>query len=230
MNLKDELKEKLDKLMKERKALYDCLDNNKKSQKELYNLINKSAIFDETIIFNIAQLLSYKDEKKPFVPFTYKKYTSFYRGNIEELYIGIAPDENIINFIRSGSDNIDEFFKSNSGYEIFKKRTDVVDQVDKDNIINYYNFYDGENDRSKIVFEFLLDFYNVKNTYPNEVFPVSLYSFENYEYVRNYIYYLFELQFKNNGKQLSNDEMHQALNDFLKLEEEKLKVLKPNDK
>ncbi len=228
MNFKNDLREQLDKLMIEREVLLDQLEKNKKNQIDLCNLINKSAIFDETIVFNIAQLLSYKDERKPFIPFTYKRHTIFFGENLAETYIGIAPDENIIRFIRNGNDNINEFFKNNLGYEIFKKKEDVVDLSDKDGIINYYNFYDGENDRSKIVFKFLLDDYNIKNSYPTAVFPVSICNFENYEYVRNYIYYLFELQFKNNGRQLSNDEMHQALNDFLELEEEKVKKLLQN--
>ena len=55
MSLKNDLKEQLDKLMIERKNLHDQIENNRKNQVELCNLINKSAIFDETIIFNIAQ-------------------------------------------------------------------------------------------------------------------------------------------------------------------------------
>ena len=228
MSFKNDLKEQLDKLMIERKNLHDQIENNRKNQVELCNLINKSAIFDETIIFNIAQLLSYKDERKPFVPFTYKRYTIAFGENLEEIYIGIAPDNNIISFIRNGNDSINDFFKSNLGFEIFKKKADIVDLADKEGIINFYNFYDGENDRSKIIFEFLLDDYNIKNSYPTAAIPVSLCNFEDYEYVRDYISYLFELQLKNNGRQLSNDEMHQALNDFLELGEEKVKKLSQN--
>ncbi len=217
MNKNHSIKEQLDKLVLEREELNKELENNKKRKIELCDLINRSAIFDETIVFLIAQLMSYK-EKESYVPFTYKKYSIFLGENIEEEYIGIAPIDNVPNFIKNNDSNLKDFFNSKQGYEIFKKKINIVDQVDKDKIENYYNFYDSENDRSRIVFEFLLDDYNIKNSYPTIISP-SMYSFEDFEYVRDYIFYLFELQFKNSGKQLNSDEMHKALNDFLELEE-----------
>ena len=75
-----------------KKKIEEWVNFCKKNQIDLCNLINKSAIFDETIVFNIAQLLSYKDERKPFIPFTYKRHTIFFGENLAETYIGIAPD------------------------------------------------------------------------------------------------------------------------------------------
>ena len=215
------LKRELEDLKSRREYLKKELVDIDKKEEKLLDFVNRCAIFNETIIFYISQLLSYK-HKKLFLPFTYKRYNGSSSMDIETIYVGISSDENIINFMGSKSDNIDEFFKQKLGYELFLKSTDIVehDEKNKNGIINNYQYHDGKNDRNKIIFSFLLKNYGIKNSYP---VTISLYNFEDYSYVQDYISYLFDLQVQNNGKQLSDDEMFNALNDFLELEKNKPK-------
>ena len=141
----------------------------------------------------------------------------------EDLFVGIATDKNILEFINSKSDNLDDFFNSKRGYELFKKRSEVVEDPVQDRIIMLNIIYDTE--RDKIVFDFLLDDYNIKNRY-NHLIASALYDFKDFEYVQNFIRYLFELQLRKNGNQLSPIEMDEALNDFMYSEEKKERELR----
>ena len=91
-------------------------------------------------------------------------------------------------------------------------------------IINYYNFCDYErDDKNFITFDFLLNNFGIRNACQA---IYSRYDFYDYPYVQNFIIYLFNLQVQNQGKTLTYDEMHKALNDFLALEETKTKTKK----
>ena len=214
------LKRELEDLKSRREYLKKELVDIDKKEEKLLDFVNRCAIFNETIIFYISQLLTYK-HKEELYPFTYKRYNGS-SMDIETIYVGISSCENIINFMRSKSDNIDEFFKQKLGYELFLKSTDIVehDKKNKNGIINHYPYHDCKKDGKKIIFYFLLKKFGIKNTYP---VTISLYDFEDYSYVQDYISYLFDLQVQNNGRQLTDDEMFNALNDFLSKEKDKPK-------
>lgn len=223
-----EIKKELSELINEKEILLKKLDYNKKRLTELCDVVNKSAIFDETIVMYIAQLISYKEDRETFLPFIYQKKSMFFGINIGQPYVCIAPCDNIIEFMRNVDDNPDAFFQSKLGYRIFKKGTVAVEENTRDISVSYYSYNNNPKYREKIIFEFLLDDYNIKNIYPVSVFPPSLCNFEDFDYVQDYIKYLFNLQIKNYGKQLSSDEMKKSLNDYLEIDKEKNRVLTPS--
>ncbi len=227
MSKSEEVKNKLESLRYKREILQEKIEYNNKKQVALSNLINRSAIFDENIIYRIAWLLTEKDDHKDgnirYLPFTYSRRKNIMGFEGEDLFVGIATDKNILEFINSKSDNLDDFFNSKRGYELFKKRSEVVEDPVQDRIIMLNIIYDTE--RDKIVFDFLLDDYNIKNRY-NHLIASALYDFKDFEYVQNFIRYLFELQLRKNGNQLSPIEMDEALNDFMYSEEKKERELR----
>lgn len=224
------------------KELTEIFNNLKEEEKELnsklltisikeYNLnkfINKCAIFDESIIFSISELLSYK-EGKQFIPIIYKKFRqcSYYPSMYsEDIFIGIALEENVMDFVRNKSENIDRFLGLGLGYEIYQRTSGPVTKYrygDTEKwIIKDYNLCDYEkSDKKEISFDFLLNFFDIKNQLPASL---SYYDFIDYPYVRDFIIYLFNLQVQHAGKKLTYEEMHKALNDFMAVEETKPKA------
>lgn len=93
----------------------------------------------------------------------------------------------------------------------------------KDASVREYNL---DNDYSKrlFTFEFLLrEIDSSAYTYPVRICKSN---FNEYNYVQGYIRYIFDLQIqKNDYIKLSYDEMKNAINDYLELEKEKIKVL-----
>lgn len=114
---------------------------------------------------------------------------------------------------------------------------------------NYYSIYIGsicyEDTHEKefnsdhnlpqidLTFSFLLYEQKIQLPVNNDCIE-SMCKFLGYEYIKNFVEYLFELQFKNNGKQLSYEEMHQAMIDFTMLRKKSLTqkklIMKKEDK
>lgn len=229
MEFDKELTEKFNNIKEEKKEIKKKLQTVSIKESELNKFINQCAIFDKSIIFPILHLLTYKEGKR-FMPIIYKKFRQcccYPPMYCEDTFIGIAPDENITDFVMSKSNNIDRFLGLKLGYEIYHKSTGNITEYTYDTagwIINYYNFCDYERDEKNfITFDFLLNNFGIKNACQA---AYSRYDFYDYEYVQNFIIYLFNLQVQNQGKPLTYDEMHKALNDFLALEETKTKTKK----
>ena len=229
MEFDKDLTERFNNLKNEKKELNKKMQIIGMKEYNLYNFINRCAIFDESIIFSISDLLSYK-ERERFMPIIYKKirqcgcYPPRYS---EDTFIGIAPDRNITEFIMSKSENIDRFLGLGLGYEIYQRSVGEVTEYKYDDarwIIKDYNLCDYEkNDKRTISFGFLLNNFELKHSMPTSF---SHYDFIDYPYVQDFIIYLFNLQVQRHGKRLTCEEMHKALNDFLVLEETKTKTKK----
>lgn len=224
------LKEKLDNLnekiedIKHRKQQLDRIFMEiNMEKKSLCNLISKCSIFDETILFFIAKLLSTK-EKEPFRVFEYKRYreVSVYPRTLEEnTYIGIASEENIKNY----GNNLDRFFAKNLGYEIYEKNWRIIEPNKDcyDKITGYYDLNDLQENIRSITFSFLLNKYDITNSYCGRYARTN---FDEYPYVQDFITYLFNLQIQKNGESLTYEEMSNAYEDFLALEKNKTKTKK----
>ena len=221
MNIDNDLKKSLDDITAEKRILQNQLEDLKKKQQKLYDFINKSAIFDESIVFLIAQLISFK-EKEVYTPFKYKKYKFALKEYIEDIYIGIAPEKKVSELMKKEKvlRYIDPFFQEKLGYEIFQKDTNIVYNRSNNDNVTYYQ--EIENDRKEIAFNFLLNDYKISNSYP---VATSLYNFEDYEYVQEFIRNLFNLQIQNNGKHLTYEEMFTVMNKFLEPEKCNKKVI-----
>ena len=227
MDFDKEVTEKLNNIISEKKRLQKEFRSVVIKEETLRNYINRCAIFNESILFIIAALLSYK-ENEQFMPIIYKKirdcstYPPMYsEGN----YIGIASNRNITEFIMSKSENIDRFLELGLGYEIYQKSASKITKYSHDDtrwIIKDYNFCDYEKDENKrnITFGFILNHYEIRNSYPA---TYSHYDFKDYDYVQRFIVHLFNLQIKNSGRQLTYDQMFKALNEFIELEQNKAK-------
>ena len=231
MEFDEELTERFNNLKNEKKELNNKLLINSTKEYNLKHFINQCAIFDESIIFPISQLLSYK-ENNQFMPIIYKKirqcgcYPPMYS---EDIFIGIAPDRNITEFIMSKRENIDRFLGLGLGYEIYQRSVGEVTKYVYDDagwIIKDYTTSDYEkNDRRTITFSFLLNNFEIEHSAPTSC---SHYDFIDYPYVQDFVVYLFNLQVKHHGKRLNYEEMQKALNDFLALKETKPKIKTKN--
>ena len=227
MEFDKDLTERFNNLKEEKKELNGRLLVLSTKEHNLKNFINKCAIFDESIIFPISQLLSYK-EKDKFMPIIYKRFIQcgiYPPTYSENTFIGIAPDRNITEFIMNKSENADRFIGLELGYEIYQRTVGNVTKYRYDDagwIMKDYNFSDYEkNDKRTITFGFLLKAFDISHSLPTSF---SHYDFNDYPYVQDFIVYLFNLQVKHHGKRLTYDEMNKALNDFIVLEETKPKV------
>ena len=223
MEFDTEITEKLNSIRAEKDELNSRLHTVTTKEHDLQNFINQCAVFDGSIIFYISQLLSHK-EGNAYAPIIYKKYRKcgcYPPSYAEDTYIGISTEENVINFIRTGSENVDIFLNLKLGYEIFQKSVGPITEFGYDTggwIINYYNYCDYEKDDKKMItFGFILNNYGIRNSLPA---VYSRYNFQDYPYVQDFIIHLFNLQVQNNGRTLKSGEIIQALNNFLDLEEE----------
>ncbi len=219
MRIDYDLKKDLEDIKLDTIIMQKELDFNKRKYDEICDLLNKSAIFDDKVIFIISDLMSYY-EGVTYAPFIYSKTNVFFKGYMEVLYVGIAPEDNIISFMNNETnitnDNIDKFFQQKRGYEIFQFGSNANRINKEDRIISLYDFREDDDNKKLVAFPFLLNNYNVDYTYP---FTTSLYNFEDYEYVRDFMSYLFELQVKNSGKMLTYKDMTKAMDDYLELDE-----------
>lgn len=196
-------------------------------ERELIDLIKRSAIFDESIIFFISKLISMKEQKN-FIPFIYKRYRQcgcYPKLYDEEINIGMASETNIIEFMKNEDNKLDKFFLQKLGYELFERNRYLVSSI-KDNentIIGYYDYNVSRDNEERITFKFLLNNYGIDSLFPYSVI-LSRYDFDDYHYVKDFINYLFDLQLQNNGKQLNSEEMHNAMNNYC--EKESVRTLK----
>ena len=228
MNLDKYLKEKLDNLngkideIKKEKQQLDKKLRDINTEKELLcHSISKCSVFEETILFFIAKLLSEK-EQKPFRVFKYKKYREvcvYPRMLDETTYIGIASEENIKNY----GNNLDRFFVKNLGYEIYEKNWRIIEPNKDcyDKITGYYDLNDLQENIRSITFSFLLNKYDITNSFCGRYARTN---FDEYPYVQDFIVYLFNLQIQKNGELLTYEEMSNAYEGFLALEKTKTKT------
>ena len=221
----DNLNEKIDVIKKEKQQLDRKLRDINMEKELLCHSISKCSVFNETILFFIAKLLSTK-EKEPFRVFEYKRYreVSVYPRALEEnTYIGIASEDNI----KNNGNNLDRFFAKNLGYEIYEKNWRIIEPNKDcyDKITGYYDLNDLQENIRSITFPFLLNRYNITNSYCGR-YRYSRTNFDEYPYVQDFITYLFNLQIQKNGKSLTYEEMSNAYEDFLALEKTKTKTKK----
>ncbi len=218
MSIKFDLKRDLEDTKIEELILERKIKENKMRYVEICDLINRSDMFDESLVFLIAELMSYK-EGTHYSPFFYEEKKPFFKGYYKNTIVGIAPDVVICDYIDNNKNNLKELFDNKTCYKVFNKGRGPAAYQIKDTKIGVYDFENTMNNKKYISFNFLLKGFNIQN-YP------TYYEFEDYKYVQDYINYLFELQLKNRGKHLTYEEMDKALDDFLNLEEEKALLLK----
>ena len=218
MRINYDLKKDLEDIQIDDSILQRKLNFNKKKYYDLCDLMNKSIVFDDKIVFILSDLMSYY-EGVAYTPFVYSKTNVFFRGYMEELFVGIAPEDNVINYIDGDTgvvgDNIEKFFQQKRGIEVFKLGTNTIGLESEDRIVEFYKFSEDENDKKVVAFPFILDRYNIKYSYP---FTITINNFDDFEYVQDFISYLFEIQLKNGGKMLDYNDMIKAMDDYLELE------------
>ena len=185
--------------------------------------LNLCAVFDESLIQVISELLSIKEEES-FVPFMYKRYTGIFTNgscSVENDCIGIAKSEYLPMFTQT--DNKEKLFNQKYGYDMICVNTELLED-EKEVVDNSVREYNLDNDYSKKVFtfEFLLDeIGSVSSAYP---ICICKSNFDKYDYVQNYIRYIFDLQVQKSNMRLDYDEMKKAMNDYLQLEKNKKKT------
>ena len=213
MNNTNKLKDELEELIKLKKELQEKYMEVEKREFYINDIVNRSAIFDDIVVFYLARLLSYNDiEKRNYVPFIYNKYKNINGHYVEESYITIAPE-----------DNLNIAFRKNIGYEIYKRNTNVINEKKLDKIVGYYDYNECKKNGKLFIYEFLLNEFNIKKEYP---FEVTHCDFKDNEFVQGFIRYLFELQIIKNGRQLNEDEMEKAYNNYLELKDSFVKNYK----
>ena len=217
----DNLNEKIDVIKKEKQQLDRKLRDINMEKELLCHSISKCSVFNETILFFIAKLLSTK-EKEPFRVFEYKRYKEvcvYPRMLFESTYIGIAPEENI----KKNNNNLDSFFTKKLGYEIYEKDGRIIEPNKDcyDKITGYYDLNDLQGKTRLITFGFLLEKYDITRFYCGRCVHTN---FDEYPYVQDFIVYLFNLQIQKNGELLTYEEISNAYDDFLALEENKPKT------
>ncbi len=226
MSISENIQDQLSVFKDFEKQLNSQLKYVKQKKQGINELINKSATFDEYIIELITKLITLK-EKEIYKPFLYKEsHTIKYNRNTkaEDYYIGISSDWNLVNFIRDENSSLIDFFDNKQGYEILYKKTDIL-QIDGNNeskIVDYYNYDKDRLNNKTITFRFLLKKFNISKL---DTCMTSVYDFEDFDYVQDFITYLFELQYMNNGKKLTYDEMNYAFNNYISLSQKKDKII-----
>ena len=190
---------------------------------DMITRLNLCAVFDESLIQVISELLSIKEEEN-FVPFMYKSYTGIFTNgaySVENDCIGIAKSEYLPMF--NQTDNKEKLFNQKYGYDMICVNTELLED-EKEVVDNSVREYNLDNNYSKKVFtfEFLLDeIGSVSSAYPIRICKSN---FDEYDYVQNYIRYIFDLQVQKNNMRLDYDEMKKAMNDYLQLEKNKRKT------
>ena len=219
MEFDNDLTERFNNLKKVKRELTKELGIISMKERHLHQFINNCAAFNGAIIFIIAELMSHKEGRK-ITPIIYKRFREggcYPPAYYDSTFVGIALEEDAISFAESKSENIDLFLAQKLGYELYQI---AVGEITKyrykvDWVINNYNYSDYEKDKRMITFGFLLNNYGIRN---ESTATYSRYDFRDYDYVQDFIIYLFNLQVKNHGKHLTYDDMQKALNDFLELE------------
>ena len=219
----DNLNGQIDDLKREKKEVLHKIREVNAKKDELCNFISRSAVFNDTILFIIAKLLSDKVHES-FRVFEYKRYKEvcvYPRMLFESTYIGIAPEENI----KKNNNNLDSFFTKKLGYEIYEKDGRIIEPNKDcyDKITGYYDLNDLQGKTRLITFGFLLEKYGITRFYCGRYVHTN---FDEYPYVQDFIVYLFNLQIQKNGELLTYEEISNAYDDLIALEETKTKTKK----
>lgn len=209
----EELKNRLEDIKKQMRS-FKRLEIEEHRLSEIYH---SSMFFNiEDIIMILARLIELVEKKKYYPVVVEEAFTS-------EIH-GYFTGDKARNYAIVHADNWDE---------AFSKITDYIHSslinLDDDNPIvigavlyNTYQKTTFNHDGLDITFKRLLDKYSDGNKKKYE--KCCQEDFRKYEYVNDFIEYLFDLQVQNNGRHLTYDEMQVALNDFLKLEKDKPKT------
>ena len=128
--------------------------------------------------------------------------------------------KNLIKTLEKG-DNIESLLESGCVYPMFLSEYDVSDEtLVTDKFVSlYFPFSKPKN--NIVTFKYLRDEYNISAFYP--LLKIIDFNFENFEYIKDFIRYLIDLQIQNNGKRLTYEEMINAVYEFLNLEQEDVK-------
>ena len=221
MDAKEAIK-KLNELAEESDKLKIELDNLNRTEEDILTLLKISSVFDESLVEIVANLLTTM-EKDDYVPFIYEKYSELFTNPeilVASKCIGITKYKNIPLF--SESENLDELLKKQCGYDICVLHQQSINEKDERKK-PYIGLYSKTKDYNKTVFTFnflLKSFGNVDPYYPVRI---SYTDFNEFNYVQNYIRYIFDLQVERNGKRLNYEELKEALDEFLKLDKAKVK-------
>ena len=212
----NKIEQKKEKLQREIKFL----DKMKETRLEI---LEKSILFNGNVVIALANLMS-KKEKEKYVPFIYNRILYLFVGdkyNVDNYYVGITKYDNIRTLEKG--DNIENLLESGCVYPMFLSEYDVSDEtVVTDKFVSlYFPFSKPKN--NIVTFKYLLDEYNISSFFP--LVKIIDFNFENFEYIKDFIRYLIDLQIQNNGKKLTYDEMNSAIYEFLNMNTEKVKKI-----
>ena len=176
-------------------------------EQTLTKVIRSSSCFNITDVTKIVAELVSKKEKTTYIPFIF--------------------DVDVCDFW--GRSHMDTFFTiAESGHEMtvkhkcidYAERSEYLQNINYPFIIDVINHskYEGNPRKADITF------YNIVEKYTNINFDkntrICIKNLDDCQYVTEFVNYLFELQFQNNSKHLTYEEMQVALNDFLELEKD----------
>ena len=186
-----------------------------KRNNELKDIFIKSAFFNGSYLATIISKLISEKEGRAYIPVHLGTYDSFKEGK-PYLY-GIAKQEKTMSF--ENYNNTDEdneriyFSDSFIPFGTFLMHKGYSNPITFDCIFNKVNIpvRTFTNANSKLVFSENKKYYGIK----------CMSNFENYNYVNDYLELLFDMRVKGNGKNLSYQEMEEALVFFLKKDREK---------
>ena len=225
MSLSSDINDELSLLRNLEEQAKNQLEFIKDQRIEKIDRICKSAMFDEYILVLITKLMSLY-EKENYKTFLYKEYQTVKINpttKMEDYYIGIASEDNLSSFMNQNDYDLADFFNNKQGFEIMYKKSDMKKtDEEKSQIVGDYH-YDAESETNKLInFKFLLMEFNVHSKFS---YLSSVYDFEDFDYVRNFIRFLFEKQYENYGKMLSVNEMNNAFDNYLSLSQKKDKTI-----
>lgn len=189
----------------ELRSLQERLDHLEARKKELEDISESSKVFNADDITNIMTRLMTKKEDTKYISFI-----SIRNGFLSSTYFyAISRKE-------KASEYESELKKCYTDADLlkYKKLDDLVficrehyDEVD----LRHLNL-----EERKITFEFL----KMKPQVNDESVRICDSDFGNFDYLYVFIEYLYDLQVRNNGKQLSLEEMGNALDRFLKMDDD----------
>lgn len=225
MSLSSDIYDELSLLRNLEEQARNQLEFIKDQRIEKTDRICKSAMFDEYILVLITKLMSLY-EKENYKTFLYKEYQTVKmnpKTKVEDYYIGIASEDNLNNLINQNDYDLADFFNNKQGFEIMYKKSDMKKtDEEKSQIVGDYH-YDAESETNKpINFKFLLMEFNVHSKFS---YLSSVYDFEDFNYIQDFISYIFELQYINNGEMLTCDELNNAFDNYLSLSQKKDKTM-----
>jgi len=200
-----EINENEEKIAAIRKR-FSVLKNDKKKLSRLYI---SSAFFNlKDITTIIADYISY-NENKPYTVLNLKTSDPIYNSS----HYAICEEEKQEILLKK---------YNNENNKIINDNNDII-------LIDNYSYDSLDTDKEKISnrnisFIFLWSKFNF-NDLDFDFYDINLClsDFKGYEYVKDFIYYLFNLQIINNGRHLHYEELQKALQDYIKITEVKKK-------